>query len=100
MFLGKVVGNAWATRKEQSITGYRLLVVQPLDHRMKPLGNIKIVNDHIGAGVGNLVIVVEGSPARATLDGAIDASVIGIVDHVEIDSTQYTDDKKGRKRGD
>jgi len=50
--------------------------------------------------LGNLVIVVEGSPARATLDGAIDASVVGIVDQVEIDLTQYTDEKKGRKRGD
>lgn len=94
MFLGKVVGNAWATRKEASITGYRLLVVQPLDHRLMSYGNIKIVNDHIGAGLGNLVVVVEGSPARATLDGAIDASVVGILDNVEIDLSQYSSEKK------
>ena len=105
MLMGKVVGSVWATRKESRITGLKLLIVQPLDYRQKPHGNIIIAGDQIGAGIGELVVVVQGSSARTAIveqQLPVDAVVIGIIDNIELDQTQYQpgaklDLKKGRK---
>jgi ethanolamine utilization protein EutN len=103
--MGKVVGSVWATRKESRITGLKLLIVQPLDHRQKPYGNIIIAGDQIGAGIGELVVVVQGSSARTAIveqQLPVDAVVIGIIDNIELDQKQYQPGpklelKKGRK---
>lgn len=92
MLMGKVVGKVWATRKESRITGMKLLIVQPLDYRQKPYGNIIIAGDQIGAGIGELVLVVQGSSARTAIVEQhlpIDAIVIGIIDNIELDQGQY-----------
>lgn len=99
MLMGKVVGSVWATRKEGRITGLKLLIVQPLDHKREPYGNIIIAGDQIGAGVGELVVVVEGSSARTAIleqELPVDAVVIGIIDNIELDQAQY---KPGAKPG-
>jgi ethanolamine utilization protein EutN len=105
MLMGKVVGSVWATRKESRITGLKLLIVQPLDHRQEPYGNVLIAGDQIGAGIGELVVVVQGSSARTAIveqQLPVDAVVIGIIDNVELDQRQYEPGaklelKKGRK---
>lgn len=105
MLMGKVVGSVWATRKESRITGLKLLIVQPLDHKQEPYGNIIIAGDQIGAGVGELVVVVEGSSARTAIvehELPVDAVVIGIIDNIELDQAQYQPGakrelKKGRR---
>jgi ethanolamine utilization protein EutN len=106
MLMGKVVGSVWATRKESRITGLKLLIVQPLDRLQKPHGKIVIAGDQIGAGIGELVVVVQGSSARAAIPDQqmpVDAVVIGIIDNVELDQRQYQsganlEPKKERKR--
>ena len=90
--MGKVVGKVWSTRKEGRITGLKLLIVQPLDHMQKPYGNIIVAGDQIGAGIGELVVVVQGSSARTAIpeqELPIDAVVIGIIDNIELDEKQY-----------
>jgi len=92
MLMGKVVGKVWSTRKEGRITGLKLLIVQPLDHMQKPYGNIIVAGDQIGAGIGELVVVVQGSSARTAIpeqELPIDAVVIGIIDNIELDEKQY-----------
>lgn len=92
MLLGKVVGKVWSTRKESRITGLKLLMVQPLDQSQNPYGNILIAGDQIGAGIGELVVVVEGSSARTAIpeqELPVDAVVIGIIDNIELDEKQY-----------
>ncbi len=92
MLFGKVVGKVWSTRKESRITGLKLLIVQPLDQSQKPYGNILIAGDQIGAGIGELVVVVEGSSARTAIpeqELPVDAVVIGIIDNIELDEKQY-----------
>jgi ethanolamine utilization protein EutN len=106
MLMGRVVGKVWSTRKESRITGLKLLIVQPLDHLQRPNGNIIVAGDQIGAGIGELVVVVQGSSARTAIpeqELPVDAVVIGIIDNIELDEMQYqagdkTDLKKGLKK--
>ncbi|MGO1369289.1 MAG: EutN/CcmL family microcompartment protein [Senegalia sp. (in: firmicutes)] len=87
MIIGKVVGNVWATRKDEALNGYKLLVVKPLDEYSKKDLATLVATDIIGAGIGDKVLVVKGSSARRALDKEgvpIDATIVGIIDEVDI----------------
>ena len=84
MKVAKVIGNIWATRKEEKLAGLKLLLVQPLDVLTGKAERPPIV----GAGVGEPVLVVGGSSARSAagdMSIPVDATVVGIVDDQEID---------------
>src|SRR5437016_14562617 len=92
MFLARVTGNVVATQKHKALSGQKLLVVEPLnvkyDDANKPasLGNTGraiVASDVVGAGEGQLVLVVQGSSARmteVTKNMPADAAIIGIID--------------------
>jgi ethanolamine utilization protein EutN len=87
MFLGKVVGTVWSTKKTPDLEGIRFLVVHPYDLEKDPTRNIVIVADRLGAGSGEMVICAFGKAARTAMgnqDLAIEAAVVGIVDRVDI----------------
>lgn len=86
MLLANVVGNVWATRKDEQLRGLKLLVVQPVDSDGAPIGSEIVAADSIGAGVGEMVLITQGSSARRAVRGevAIDAVVVGIIDTVEV----------------
>ncbi|MEC1717066.1 EutN/CcmL family microcompartment protein [Schinkia azotoformans] len=87
MVIGTVLGSIWATRKEDGLTGGKLLKVK-LDH-VEPDGacmdSILVAADRIGAGTGDKVIVTRGTPASKFNDQPvpIDALIIGIIDPEE-----------------
>lgn len=86
MFVAKVVGTVVATRKDENLVGLKLLVIQPLDKKEQPWGQTLVAVDSVGAGVGETVLVVRGSPARVVLQNAnapVDAVIVGIVDYME-----------------
>src|SRR5206468_6835738 len=96
MFLARVTGNVVATQKDKSLNGQKLFVVEPLnvkyDEATKQpasLGNTGraiVAIDVVGAGDGELVLVVQGSSARmtdVTKNLPADAVVVGIVDSAE-----------------
>ncbi len=91
MFLGRVVGEVWATRKVSDLEGKRLLVVEALDERREP-GASKVTPvvaaDPIGAGIGEHVLVAFGKSARVACGGdgdyAYEAAVVGIVDDANV----------------
>lgn len=88
MIIGKVIGNVWATRKEEALRGLKFLVIQPLERFESHGGSILVAVDMIGAGVGERVLVVQGSSARRIEGKAevpVDAAVVGIIDSVEIE---------------
>ena len=90
MRLAKVIGNIWATRKEEALTGLKLLIVQPIEVDGTPSGSSIVVGDRVGAGIGETVLVVSGSSARKATDRdetPIDAVVVAIVDTVEWEKT-------------
>lgn len=81
MLVGKLIGNIWATRKADSLNGYKLMVVKVVGGTRD--GEEIVVADIVGAGIGDRVIVTTGSSARRMMEDdnlPIDAAVIGIVD--------------------
>ncbi len=86
MVLGKVAGTVVATRKEQRLEGLRFLVVEIMKIGGEPTGAFVIAADAVGSGVGEVVLVAQGSSARlteATREKPVDAVIMGIVDTVE-----------------
>ena len=87
MFLGKIVGSVWATKKTPNLEGVRFLIVHPLDLNREPNTNVVVVADRLGAGVGETVICAYGRAARSAIgdqDMSIEAAVVGIVDRVDL----------------
>lgn len=92
MIVAKVVGTVWATQKQQSLTGHRLLVVQPLSANGKGAGSLLVAIDSLGAGIGQQVLVSVGSAASrgtAQADSPIDAAVVALVDKLDVDSRHF-----------
>ena len=90
MFLAKVVGTVWSTKKTPDLEGVRFLVVHPYDLDKEPTRNIVIVADRLGAGSGEMVMCAFGKAARSAIgnqDMAIEAAVVGIVDRVDLHET-------------
>lgn len=88
MLLGKVVGTVVATRKDEKLIGSKLMITQPLDMDLKPIGEPLIAVDTVGAGIGEIVIYASGTASRNAArkpDAPIDAAIIGIVDNITID---------------
>jgi len=91
MFLGRVVGQVWATRKVADLEGLRLLVVEALDEAHQP-GAPKVTPvvaaDPLGANVGEHVVVAFGKAARVACGGdgdyAFEAAIVGIVDDFDV----------------
>ena len=91
MRVAKVIGNIWATRKEDRLSGLKLLLVKP-QNILNPGDDLLplVAADIIGAGVGETVLIVSGSAARSAagdMNIPVDATVVGIVDDLEIDES-------------
>lgn len=91
MFLGRVIGEVWATRKNADLVGKRLLVIEALDEKQDlaaPKVTPVVAADPIGAGIGEQVIVAFGKAARVACGGdgdfAFEAAVVGIVDDFDV----------------
>lgn len=88
MIFARVVGNVVCTLKDEKLVGTKLLLVQPVDLADQPKGNPLVAVDAVGAGEGELVLLVQGSSARQTsrTEGTpVDCSIFAIVDTVEKD---------------
>lgn len=104
MFVAKVTGSLVATQKVGSMTGHKLLVVEPyrLDESRQGLqsaGRTFVAVDTVGAGEGEYVLVTQGSSARLTPETKnlpIDTVIIGIVDTVHVGGAcVYAKEKQG-----
>ena len=91
MFLGKVVGTVWSTKKTPDLEGVRFLIVHPYDLDKEPTKNIVVVADRLGAGVGEVVMCAYGKAARTAIGNqemAIEAAVVAIVDRMDLQDAQ------------
>ena len=95
MFIARVTGRVVATQKVASMTGHKLLVVEPYRlqeperSRLQGTGRTFVAVDTVGAGEDEFVLITQGSSARLTPETKtlpIDAVIIGIVDQVHIDA--------------
>ncbi|MCX7797993.1 MAG: EutN/CcmL family microcompartment protein [Melioribacter sp.] len=87
MILGKVIGTVWSTRKDENLVGAKFLIVRQLDFDFTPKDSTLIAVDSVGAGVGEIVIVTQGSSAHLTSftqNKPVDAVIIAIVDKLDV----------------
>ncbi|MFC1853113.1 EutN/CcmL family microcompartment protein [candidate division CSSED10-310 bacterium] len=95
MFIGRVVGVVWATRKHPSLEGAKLLLVKSLDPQTGKTKGIPLmaVDKLVDAGIGDTVLVIdEGNSARQLLDdpnAPVRTLVIGVLDCVTIEGNHY-----------
>ena len=82
MIIGKVVGSLFSTRQSEKLVGNKFMIVEPVES-MRNTGSRLVAIDIIGAGIGEYVLVAQGSAARIGCDMAdapIDAAIVGIID--------------------
>ena len=82
MIIGKVVGSLFSTGKSEKLVGNKFMIVEPVES-MRNTGSRLVAIDIIGAGIGEYVLVAQGSAARIGCDMAdapIDAAIVGIID--------------------
>lgn len=93
MFLAEVIGQVVATKKDEQMTGRKLLMLRPklVDDkdptRFKDGANTIVAIDTVGAGEGELVLFCQGSSARnaqGLKSIPVDAAIVAIIDRVEI----------------
>ena len=93
MFIGRVVGSLWSTRKTDNTTGVKFLIVQPYNLNKAPNTDTIVAADVLGAGEGELVVVAYGRAARLAIGNenmSIEAAVTGIIDEYEVKPDIYT----------
>jgi len=91
MILGRVTGNVVSTIHHRIVDGHKLLVAELLDAGGKASDGYIIAFDAIGAGQGEIVLILdEGNGARQILDNdnaPVRSVVVGIVDEVELETS-------------
>ncbi len=83
MIIGKVIGNVWATRKEDSLCGLKLMIVEKIDPVSDGRRESIVAVDCVSAGIGEKVLVTFGSSAGKALqnqEAPVDATIVGIID--------------------
>jgi microcompartment protein CcmK/EutM len=86
MILGKVCGAIHSTINHRFFDNRKILVVDRLDLDGKPTGEYIIAVDHVDAGAGEVVMVIdEGNSARTVVNddmAPLRSIIVGIVDEV------------------
>jgi ethanolamine utilization protein EutN len=86
--IGRVIGDIVATRKDENLSGLKLLLVQPLSPDHQPAGKPLVAADAIGAGVGENVFFVRGKEASFPfypVEAPVDAGIVGIIDRWDLE---------------
>ena len=86
MIVCRVIGQAVATVKTESLRAVSLMIVHPTDTTGAEAGAPFVAVDTVGAGDGELVLVAQGSAARAAVrvQGPIDAAIVAILDSLTV----------------
>ena len=96
MFIAKVVGNVVATSKNDTLVGYKLMIIQPINANGEKYRNESVAADYVGAGIGELVLVGSGSSVRVEDDrksSVIDLAIIGIIDDLIVWGRLWTKER-------
>jgi len=79
MFLGRVIGTVWSTKKDENLVGAKFLIVRELSLDLKEKERFVVAVDSVGAGEGEVVLVATGSSSRMTSftkDKPVDAVIM------------------------
>ncbi|MCH4072006.1 EutN/CcmL family microcompartment protein [Pseudoramibacter sp.] len=90
MQLAKVVGTIVSTQKDQHLMGCKLMIIKKIDengeYEKYSSNSTAIAVDTVGAGIGETVIVTQGSTARFVYGNKttpMDMTIVGIVDEIQ-----------------
>src|SRR5512137_1546543 len=88
MLLGRVKGSAICTVKYPGTEGVKLLIVQPVNRKMEPVGNLQVAADVVDAGPGDLCMMVRSREAALAMPSVkfvpIDLALVGVVDDLDV----------------
>lgn len=87
MQLGRIRGTVVSTRKIETLTGVRLVIMEPLDSDLSVVGPPIAAIDVVHGRVGDLVYWVGSREAAMAVEPpftAADAAIVGIVDRVDL----------------
>jgi ethanolamine utilization protein EutN len=88
MTLGRVIGTVVSTVKLKVLSGYKILMVQPIDPQGRDTGAVTLALDSVQAGVGDTVLIIdEGNSSRMIVGdpmAAIRTMIVGVVDRVDL----------------
>ena len=88
MLFGRVRGNAVCTLKYPGLEGVKLLVVQPLDKALQPVGSLQVAADVVRAGEGDLCVMARSREAALAMPDVkfvpVDLAIVGIVDDLDV----------------
>ena len=86
MHIAKVTGSLVSTQKEVSLTGKKLMIVQPVNGNGEAIKSEEVACDSVGAGVGEHVLITRGHAARMTFEpkeNVIDLAIVAIIDSLD-----------------
>ena len=88
MNIAKVIGNVVATKKDEGLVGKKMMIVSLMKNNTFDREHLEVAVDTVGAGIGEIVLVVTGGAARqaANADYSVptDMAIVGIVDDMDI----------------
>ena len=88
MQIGIVKGTVVSTNKSDKLNGLKLLIVKPISiDTFEEKGDAIVAVDAVGAGEGEVVLLVAGSSSRQTAvteNKPVDLSIVAIIDHVDL----------------
>ncbi|MBZ6527560.1 EutN/CcmL family microcompartment protein [Aerococcaceae bacterium DSM 111021] len=89
MIIGRVVGNLWATRKDEKLNGLKFLIVEKQINKDVFSEELIVAADNAGAGIGDEVLITTGSSARLSIENKVvpvDMVIVGIIDKIDYNS--------------
>lgn len=88
MLFGRIRGTAICTLKYPGTEGLKLLIVQPLNKKLEPMGTLQVAADVVEAGIGDLCVMVRSREAALAMPDVkfvpIDLALVGIVDELDV----------------
>jgi len=88
MLFERVHGTAVCTMKVAGTEGLKLLVVQPLNRKLEPIGALQVAADVVQAGAGDLCVMVRSREAALAMPEIrfvpVDLALVGIVDQLNV----------------
>jgi microcompartment protein CcmK/EutM len=87
MLIARVVGNVVSTIKDEKLTGKKILIVREATTENELVGKPIAAIDTVDAGIGDLVLIAQGSSARLTQltkDTPTDAVIMAIIDELAV----------------
>ena len=88
MLFGRVKGTAVCTLKYPGTEGLKLLIVQPLNKKLEPVGLLQVAADVVEAGPGDLCVMVRSREAALALPEIkfvpVDLALVGVVDDLDV----------------